>query len=527
MDTQQLMASAREQLMKFYNDPEALAKFTVQASTGLYGYSLEMPAKQLVPSLPGPEKLIPRRTIPTGFDHHYKKITGVTQTGGMGAVDGKRGMNGSITVNTAGTVTFGKLSSGKFDVTFDAQKVGGTAQDALATATSLQLINALRGEQAYILGGNIYPLKVPTLTAAELTSVTGTLNNAATYYCYVRAMSLPAVQKAILTGGWAEPDASDKSFDPANLSSLAIDILTGFGAPSTVSSVATPAATSSIHLTWDAIKGAAGYGLFIGTTTGITNAAFVGVVGQTDVVVKTVPTTGTKASSTTAYTDGYGTARTFDTTVDTSAENSTMFSDPNALVYEGMLSQITGMTSVAGTYSATGAYLVNLGAKLSNANGYGIKEINDALRAVYLKQLGVDDVEIWVGSGEMNNIARAFGAGATSTVVRLNADLGAEEQRAATAGFRVQYYFHPVTGRKIPIVVDPNFWQGMIVIVPKSVPYPNSNIDSPTVLWMNYDWSQFEYKFYEPATAYELQIRAGLAMYTPLAYAIIYNIYNG
>jgi hypothetical protein len=195
--------------------------------------------------------------------------------------------------------------------------------------------------------------------------------------------------------------------------------------------------------------------------------------------------------------------------------------------YLGIFAQLYGVMSGGYTITASGCYLKNLAGKLAAAVGMSQPDLDDALTAIYFNQLQTDDVRIVMGSGDRKNLNRAFGDGATTTIFRAIVPVGSPEQSAVTGGVFVDGYIHPVTSRRIPIETDPNMAQGTILIVPESFPYPNTEIPAPTAVWTLDEWFQYEYALIEPTRNYENQCIAGVACYAPVAYAIIFNVYNG
>ena len=139
------------------NPEDAQKTDTIGLAATLYGYSLEQPAKQLIPFLPAWVQSLPRQVMGTGLVAEYRRITSVAQTGKSTAAEGTRGAAVTI-VTDKPTVSMGNLSSGLFDVTLEAQYAAGTFEDALARATTLSLLQARRSETAHILGGNVTAL---------------------------------------------------------------------------------------------------------------------------------------------------------------------------------------------------------------------------------------------------------------------------------------------------------------------------------------------------------------------------------
>jgi hypothetical protein len=507
-----------EKYSKDLDDQNRIEKAaTISIGAGMYGYSLEAPMKLLVPALQSWARQIPRQTIPTGFQQEFKRITASGIVGRSTFAAGKRGSSATLTTDH-GYVNFGRITSGVYSVDEDTIYAAGSYDNALARATSLALLNGMRVECAHIVGGNVYALGAPAITAGENSNVAGTLNASYTYYVFVRALTMMASQKALLAHGWLTPDATTRACAPK--ASVTVDLTDGYSAVTSASNgaaVATPGATHSIDIAWSAIPGAVAYAIFIGHSDGLTNATFQGVTAQCAVTLTSVDTGGSKASQTDQTSvDGYGVTQTIDTTGDTTADTND---------YNGLLAQLYGIG--VGGVTPSGCYLNHLGGKISSLNGTQIPEFQDMLTQVYLNQLMTDDVMLIIGGQVQEAINRAFGAGASTSVLRLVAPLNGPEQKDISGGLFVTGYIHPITKRVIPLVIDPNLWGGVALAVPLSMPYPNSGIDSPTKVWLSYDWIQREYAITEPTRNYENQVKGGVAVYAPLAYGIIDNIYNG
>lgn len=491
MDIQAAMNAALESVLKVLGpnaSAEDVQKATVQLSTGQYGVSLEAPAKQLVPFLPTWASEIPRETIPTGTSHSYKRITKVSVTGKSTAAEGTVGNTAAYTTD-APSVTFGILSSGLFSVTYEAERAAGTFDDALARATTNALLHGKRIETAHILGGNITALGAVdasvSVSVADNTSVTGTLANAA-HYVYIKALTAMAMQKAILAGAVVYPAAAThKIFTSVNAT---VDQTDGWGVESTVAS-ATPTLNKGLTISWAPIADAAGYGIFVGTSTGITNCKCQGVVGQCDVVLTNLTTGGSAGVS---------------------GDNSADAND-----FDGLLPQLL---------DGGVAYEKNLGAGLSAAVGNGIPEIDAMLTSCYIGSLGIDDGFIIVGINERGHITRKLGAGSSTTLVRLGLPVGPDNTFAG--GAFADKYIHPITGRLVPIVTDTNLCGGHVFWVPKSIPYPMAEVPAPMKMWCSYDWTNFAYALTAPVRNYENRMRGGLAIYLPTAFGHIYNVWN-
>ncbi len=463
---------------------------TIGLAANLYGYSLEQPAKQLIPFLPAWVQSLPRQVMGTGLVAEYRRITNVAQTGKSTAAEGVVGAAVTLTTDKP-TVSMGNLSSGLFDVTLEAQYTAGAFEDALARATTLSLLQSRRSETAHILGGNVTALgavdAVNAVTIGVSSAIAGNLATGTTYYAYIKSLTAMAMQKAILGQIVVIPAATTKAV--ASLTAPTADQTDGWGIESTVASQAGTTG-DSLTLSWTPSPKAAGYAIFVGTTTGITNAKLQCVIGSQASIVLTNITTGGDAG--------------------VSGDNSADAND-----FPGLIALLNA--------SGSGAYIKAVSGTLTADNAGGITQINTMLTTCYLQQLGIDKGYLIVGMGDRQALSRALGTGASSSNVRYVINL--PEGQDATGGIFADFYKHPITGAKIPIITDPNLAHGMILWVPTEIPYIAADVPSPLKMFLTFDWMLLPYALVAPKRSYEARMRGGLACYLPPAFGILYDIY--
>jgi hypothetical protein len=480
--TEQLIAEVRK-LIGEGNTKKA----TFDTSTGLYGVSLEAPAKSLIPFLPSWVNQIPREVIATGKEHTYKRVLSMARTGKSTAAEGTKGSGVTITTDSV-TAAFGNLSSGLFDVTYEEEVASKNYDDALAKATSYALLFGKRIETAHILGGTVSALGAPAnITATEESNVAGTFAKSTTYYFNVKALNVPALQKAILSNVVVKPNTTQ--YHTITAIDAVVDQTDGMGIEGTQATVTPAGDNHSVKLTWDAVPGAVAYAVFCGTSSGIANLKCQGIVCQNYITIPT-PTTGGSAG--------------------VSGDNS---ADANA--FNGVLPLI-----IAG-----GCYKKNVGAALSSAVGNGIPEIDEMLSSCWSKAIGIDEGSLVMGSQDRAIVTAKLGSGASTTLYRMPIAVGADNTFAG--GAFADYYIHPISGKRIPIVTDPNLYHGTIIWIPSTIPYPMAEVPAPLKMWLSFDWTQFAYAITAPKREYENRMRGGLACYIPTAFGMLYNIYNG
>ena len=173
--------------------------------------------------------------------------------------------------------------------------------------------------------------------------------------------------------------------------------------------------------------------------------------------------------------------------------------------------------------SGSGAYIKAVSAALTADNAGGITQINTMLTTCYLQQLGIDKGYLICGVGDRQSISRALGTGASSSNVRYVINL--PEEQDAMGGIFAEFYKHPITGAKIPIITDPNLSHGMILWVPTEIPYIAADVPSPLKMFLTFDWMLLPYAVTAPKREYEARMRGGLACYLPPAFGLLYDIY--
>jgi hypothetical protein len=486
-DTSGLVAKALHDA--YPNGVLDVSKASLDLNANQYGVSLEQPAKQLMPFLPFWQSRIPREVIPTGNQKDYKRITRISAVGKSTAAPGVKSAAAGAYATDAKSATFGIVSSGLWDIIYEAERAAGTFDDLRGRLVTNALLYGRLMESAHIFGGNVTALgQVTNVVVADsgVVSDNGVGFANVPYYVYVKAITHMAMMKAVQAGAILQPSGSTGKCYSCGVS---IDQTDGYGAESTVAT-ATPTATHSLKISFTPIPAAAGYAIYIGTTTGYANAHFVGITGQSTVTIQDVVTTGDVCA-----------------TGDTSADSND---------FNGMRALMCA--------SGSGSYVQRVGAALTPAYGNGILEINKMLSRCYLNGLGTDQGQLVCGVLDRAAIGYALGQGAANSVVRYPMAVGPENTFAG--GAFANKYVHPVTGRLIDIVTDPYMVQGTIAWVPDIIPFPQANVDAPVKLWLSYDWTNFEYSTGQPSRQFENRMRGGLAMYMPPIHGMLYDVWQ-
>ena len=487
MDLNKYQMAVVEECRKLVAQGNA-AKATFDTTTGQYGISLQAPMVSTIPFLPTWVNKIPREVIPTGTSHQYKRILTLVQTGKATATEGERGGATTITTDNP-TVSFGRYTSNVFGVSYQEEVASKGFDPALAKATAFALLQGRKRETAAILGGTISAIGGvgATIAVADESAYTASNFGTATYYVNIKPLTAPAMQKAIAAGATIDVDAT--AYHYAAGIAASVDLTDNYGLEGTEAS-GSITATHGVKVTWTPIAKAAGYAIFVGTSSGSANLKCQGVVGNVGYVTLThLTTTGTACVAT-------------DTTVDANAMDGVM-----------------ALTNASGS----GAYIKNIGTALTAASGNGIPEIDTMLSQCFVQSLGMDSGTIVCGLKDRALITRKLGAGTAYSNIRINID--ATKDNSFTGGAYVNEYVHPMTGKVVPIETDVNLLAGVIMWIPDSVPYPMANIPAPLKMWLSFDWTNFAYAPTKPTREYENIMSGGLANYIPAAFGLIYNFW--
>lgn len=452
----------------------------ITLSTGLQGYNLEAPAKQLVPFLSPLRNQIPRKTSKTGSSTHWKAITQVDAAGKSTAIEGTRG-NG-MTYGTADKVAVYKNISLQDSVSLESEAAGRNFQDVKATAATNLLLRVMTEEEKIILGGNTTSLGTPAAPVQTVTTTGGSIG-AATYYCRVAALTLVAANRLSLnkqtSGLVLGVGATDASNNPI------ANAYDGVTAASTAVSFTTTGNTNIIGLTATPVKGALAYAWFVGTTSG---AETLQIVTTTSAVTLTALVTGGTIAP---AADGSG--------------------DP--LAFDGIIPQII---------NGGGYYIDKANGQLTKSNG-GIEEL-DEINSYLFNNFKIGPTRYLVSEQLHKDITSAIIAGAGAPTLFVNN----AEKNDITGNYLVRQYVNKsYGGQTIKIESHPWLPNGTMIAMSEQVPYPNANIPSVMEIECGYDYRQIEYAFTSPKYEFEVRTYEALKHYFPAAQAIITNVQTG
>lgn len=238
----------------------------ITSATGLVGYTLEKPAKFLVPVITPLRNRIRRKSAPAGARQAtWKAITAINAAGARPtAVEGERG--NSVTTTVVEKQAPYKVVGLNDSVTIEAQQMGAGFEDVRARATVNLLYAVMMGEEKLICGGRKDSLgtpDAPTLTGS------GTGGNIGVGTFYVRVAARPFMGRHV----------GDKT-----AASNAVSINFGAGT------------TNSIQASVAHLKGAVQYDWYVGTAAN--DCKFYASTKISSVTITSIPASGALAPTT-------------------------------------------------------------------------------------------------------------------------------------------------------------------------------------------------------------------------------------
>ena len=478
---------------------KAMITKSITTSTGLVGFDLQAPAKNLYPYLAPLVAAIPRVMGETGTATNWRVVSAITGSGydAIGGVpEGQRSARMSYTTsNKAATyVTIGEEDQ----VSFEATTAGRNFEDLRATA-AVRLLQKMRlKEEDMLLGGNnsIALGTTPTPTGAGSNSGGSLASN--TYNVICVALSYYGWRNSSVAGGVATTQVV------TGADGLTYTVNGGSANKSAaLSSGAITGPNGSITATVTPVVGAVAYAWYWGTSG---NELLGAITTINSILIQTAAAGSQNASAVTAD------------------------KSQNTLVCDGLLSAVSAQAGVNVSRQASGT--AGTGTPLTSSGRGSITEIDAILQALWDNyRIGVD--QIWVNSQELKNISNKVLSNASGPLLRYvngDSDKGAEYRLAASG--RIDFYFNPFAidgGEKIPIKVHPTMPPGTILGVTKTLPpqYQNNNVPNPFEVRTRRDYYEIDWPL--RTRQYELGVYAEevLAIYAPFSMFMIQNVANG
>lgn len=485
--TQQTLQEATAALLKLQQEGKLQKALAV--ATGLTGYILEAPAKQLVPLMSPWRQSVPRTTKAGSNAVNWKAITAISQPKASTTESAAANEFTTTVADRSGTY---KVVGLRGKVTREAEAASQGFDPALAKETTNTLLNAMKAEEMQMLGGNITALATPGAPTVAESDGKGSLA-ADEYFVRVAALTLPAANRVVIQ----RPADVDGDGDCllAGVQVDSVDPATdGVTVVSDEASVTTVGGSDGLKVTWTAVPGAAAYAIFVGLTTGAANLTCEAIVTQTSVTFSSLATGGLAGDQLTG----------------TSAD---------AAAYNGLIQQLLA--------SGSGAYVKVLNNILSGASNGEITEIQDMFQSIW-DQAKIHKFRLLTGGQESRIVTRkSITAGGGPTIQVSPAPDG---RVMMTQGYHVGQIVNAVTGHACPVETLPWIPGGMILAVPTEIPYNDANVSAPIDMIMGYDWERWDYASTSstgPIWEFDTRCWGVLRVLVPAGCGIIYDIHKG
>lgn len=525
--TRETLAKTREVIKTL--KPELVKGITTPSN--LQGYSLQEPAKQLVPLLSPFQKTIPRIVKPGANSDHWRVITALSMprlftttraagnqfatTFGGSAEDGS---SGPKSVSAAF-----KVAAVQGFVDLEAQKASEGFDDALAKETSNALLNGLRIEGQAFMGATLTAIggSVPTPTVALGTSAGALQPSTTTYFAVIAVLNIFASNRRTPdTINLGNTNANSENLvAPAGVTQAQLQAITCLQADGSTGSTAVTGcgmsaigsqgtsgsqsgSNKSLKVTWTAVPGATAYAVFVGTTTGAANLGLQGIYTQTQVTFTSLVAVGTSTAV---------------AANDTAVPGSDLTPDSNG--YDGIIPQLNAANS--------GAYVKNLNGTLTASSTAGeIQELQDAFAAIY-SNAKIGEFRVCVSGIDSRLLAAK---GVSSNSMQIFAQPLATDRARMLIGAHVGEVINGTTGDICEVQVEPWLPQGTILILPTRIPYPSANAPAPFQWVGNYDWMRWDYASTTstgPIYPFDVRCNGVLEAIFTGGCGLLYNVWKG
>ena len=474
-------------------DISALSKTTLSQATGLNAFDLRGPALQLYPVLTPLRNRLPREVSDRGDTAtRWKAVTGVNVGNfELGVSPGRRSAEMAVSEQdyVASYAGIGLESS----IDWEAVWSGGKEFDNKATLVQSLLRAVMIGEENILLNGNAsMPLGTPPAPVIQTPILSGGAYPITTgVVVFVAALTPRALLNAGIAGG-----VPFGAITRTNIDGTTTVYGGGVSAISPASNaVNTTSGSQQFVATVPAVKGAAGYAWFVGTSAA--NAILTAITTVNKVTVAALG-----AGTQTANAAG------------SSTDNSV-----NALVFDGFLTQ--SLKNNAGYFTSLD------GSALTSDQANGIVEIDAALQWFWdNKRLSPN--EIWVNSQEARNINKKIVAAGGVPLFRFTVPNGPDgDTPAIMGGTSVAKYWNKFTQQFLDILIHPNITPGTIFFNSYEIPYPLSGVDKVSFVRCRRDYYQIEWPFVSRQYVYGVYADEVLVCRAPFSLGLITNILNG
>ncbi len=471
---------------------------SVTLGTGLVGYDLQAPAKNLYPVLTPLRNAVPRVPGETGTATNWRVVSAITGSGYSAmpwVPEGQRSARMSyVTANKAATyVTIGEEDQ----VSYESVTAARSFEDIKATAAIRLLQQTMIKEENAILGGNASLALGTPATPTVVGSNSGGSLASATYNVIVVALTYEGYKMASIAGGVQTSQVI------TGADGLTYTLNGGSSQKSaSASSGAITGPNGSITGTVTAIAGAAAYAWYCGTAG---NEKITAITTINSVLITSIASQGTQNAS--AIT----------------ADNSKNAS----LAYDGLL---TNAFNAGGYVVSLATGTAGTGTPLTSSGRGSVSEIDTALQSFW-DNYRLSPSVIYVNSQELKNITNKVLSNASGPLVRYVVDKNTEEYELTASGY-IANYFNPFAldgGKKLPIKIHPTIPPGTILFHTTDLPAQYQSNHVPNVAEVKERRGYYQIDWPPRTRQYEMGVYAEevLAVYAPFALGVIYNVANG
>jgi len=469
---------------------DATNQIGVVTGLGLLGYPLEAPAKLLYPVLT-PLRNRLARSVYGGNALNYRRITGINTTNLWGSVaeatDSTTGRNSRIKYNEKDVSL--SFKSVEMETMITPEAIFGSSsritpgQDFNAREfASLSLLQSLMlAEEWLLLGGNVTALgDVTGITKTGITQAAtgvGSLTNATTYYFSVGALTLQGLLQGAKGNGGTDAAGEGKSAEQS--------IATTSGGS---------AGDKSVTFTWNAVKGAVAYNVYIGSTTGVANHKYFSTVYTNYAYVDSVPSTNRPNIA-----DQTG----------------------NSLDFDGIIPQ--AFATGAGYYKAIAIAAAGPQPWTSDSAA-GVAEFDAAFKSFY-DNYRLSPTEIFVGSGDKKGVDKIIAA-SSNPVYRIDVAAG---DLNITGSIGVKSMANRYMNTDVAVTVHPflpSSGTSLLVGMNLGPYYPNANIAQALEVALGWDYRQIEFALAKRALEIGMDMRGALVVRAPFVLGAIHGQQN-
>ena len=261
--------------------------------------------------------------------------------------------------------------------------------------------------------------------------------------------------------------------------------------------VTSSGSTGSVTASVTAIKGAAGYDWYVGSSTGVEyyyTTTYVNTVTITAVPTQTSLVPTGFAGLYRAGLSGPSSVPTGDTSYQTFWQNglqASILGDWSAQPDQALTSGAVANLVTPGTGVSQGAYYQSLNGAQLSVQGAALAQIDTMNRTLY-DTYNITPSRMLMGSQVLTDIANAVLDNPQAVTWLVPNDEVA--RGAAVAGGHVATYLNKtVNGKPIPLHLMPYLPPGKIIAVIDSLPFPGSNVTAALQIRTQYDFFRFDY----------------------------------